>query len=239
MLRVNYFEVPKPKTFLYFLDLQKGTELIIFFSILNKASDSFFNTSLWKIFMYFYSLFALFGSTMMIKYIRTESPFHLLIYAYFYFIDTFVSLMYSSVFIILWLMSILKNAIISPGIGKTINHFRKSEIFKAWHHSRSGYIYDASLMSFSMERIFTILILCFFLCFKIYFCLVVFSCARHLILRTGDIYIHNKWIRKLISVLTYGKYWEKIDTSHEAKCSLELKENDSELTNDFFYGNRI
>lgn len=81
MLLVKHFEIPKPTSFLYFLNLQIGTELIIFFSILNKASGiygffialtnySSLNMSLWKMFMYFYSLLVLLGFTMMLKYIR-------------------------------------------------------------------------------------------------------------------------------------------------------------------------
>ncbi|KAG5513867.1 hypothetical protein PMAC_000489 [Pneumocystis sp. 'macacae'] len=253
MLRLDYFEIPKPKTFLYFLDLQVGTELIIFFSILNKASGiygfiailtnhSFLNISLWKMFMYFYSLFALFACVMMIKYIRTESPFHLLIYAYFYFIDTFISSIYSAIFAIIWLMDILKNAIISSGIEETVDHFQKSEIFKSWHPDQSVYVYDTSLMSFSIEKFFTILILCFFLCLKIYFCLVVFSYARYSIIRAGNIHkcLRNEWVRKLVHILTYGEYWKKADDiSHKVKCSLELKVRGNELENGNFYDNRI
>ncbi|KAG4302829.1 hypothetical protein PCK1_000989 [Pneumocystis canis] len=164
--------------------------------------------------------------------IFNESPFHLLIYAYFYFIDTFISSTYSAIFAILWFMNILKNEIIPSDISETVNRFQKPEIFKSWSLDDSGYICNTLLVSFSTEKFFTILILCFFLCFKIYFCLVVFSYARYSILRAGDIhkYLHKEWIRKLISILTYGKYWEKTNnTSRKIKCSLELKMRDNGL----------
>ncbi|KAG5437469.1 hypothetical protein PCANB_000897 [Pneumocystis canis] len=249
MLRINYFEIPKPKSFFYFLDLQIGVELIVFFSILNKASGiygflailtnySSLNISLWKMFIYLYSLLALFGYIMMMKYIRTESTFHLLIYAYFYFIDTFISSIYSTIFVILSLMGILKNAIIPSSIEETVNRFQKPEIFKSWSLDDSGYVRDTFLVSFSIEKFLTILILCFFLCFKIYFCLVVFSYARYSILRVGDMhkYLSKEWIRKLIFILTYGKYWEKVNnTPRKIKCSLELKARDNGLANENLY----
>ncbi|KTW28450.1 hypothetical protein T552_01712 [Pneumocystis carinii B80] len=235
MLRVKHFEIPKPRSFLYFLDLKIGTELIIFFSILNKASGiyGFFVTlinysslsmSLWKMFMYFYSLLVLLGFTMMMKYIRTESPFHILICAYFYFIDTFISSIYSAIFTIVWFMNIFKHAIISSGAGKLVSS-QKSEIIELWSSNNSEYAHDSSMMFFSIENLFTVFILCFFLCLKIYFCLVVFSYARYLLLRTGNIYkyLRNERIKKLVSLLTYGKYWEKADdTFCKIKCSLDL-----------------
>lgn len=113
-------------------------------------------------------------------------------------------------------MNIFKHVIISSGVGKMVSS-QKSEIIELWSSNNSGYAHDNSIMFFSIENLFTVFILFFFLCLKIYFCLVVFSYARYLFLRTGNIYkyLRNERIKRLVSLLTYGKYWEKADnTSH-------------------------
>ncbi|TVY24548.1 Inositol phoshorylceramide synthase regulatory subunit [Lachnellula hyalina] len=107
-------QVPKPRTFLGFLNLRIGVEMISLSMLFNKVTGFFgllaiftgFRLSPLQLSMYIYSGIALVLLAILAPHIRKQSPFHNLALAWLYLIDTIVNTAFTSAFTITWFLAV-------------------------------------------------------------------------------------------------------------------------------------
>ncbi|KAL2177551.1 Inositolphosphorylceramide synthase subunit Kei1-domain-containing protein [Thermothelomyces heterothallicus CBS 202.75] len=102
--------LPRPKSFLGFMSLQTGTELISIALIFNKATAVYgvltlftgYSLSALQVTAYLCSLFVLATLAVCVPHIRTQSPLHNLALAWVYAVDSLVSAAYTAAFATSW-----------------------------------------------------------------------------------------------------------------------------------------
>lgn len=113
-LITRYLAFPRPQTFLHFMSLRTGVELISLVTVFNKATGLFgllavltgFHLSPLQLSMYIYSILALIILTLLTPHIRSGSPFQNLALAYFYVLDTVVNTAFTSAFALTWFLAV-------------------------------------------------------------------------------------------------------------------------------------
>ncbi|TVY80590.1 Inositol phoshorylceramide synthase regulatory subunit kei1 [Lachnellula suecica] len=106
--------VPKPRTFLGFLNLRIGVEMISLSMIFNKVTGFYgllailtgFRLSPLQFSMYIYSVGALVVLAFLTPHIRKQSPFQNLALAWFYLLDTVVNTAFTSAFAVTWFLAV-------------------------------------------------------------------------------------------------------------------------------------
>ena len=108
----KFLRLPRPQSFLYFMSLRTGTELITLSLLLNKVSGLYgllalftgFHLSPFQLSMYIYSLLAVVVTAWLAPHIRSQSPFHCLALAWFYVLDSVVNALYTTAFAVTWFL---------------------------------------------------------------------------------------------------------------------------------------
>jgi inositol phosphorylceramide synthase regulatory subunit len=116
------------KSFLYLMTLRTGVELIALSLLFNKISGLYgllavltgFHLSPLQLSMYIYSLLALLLTLYLFPHIRRQSPFHNLLLAWFYLLDSVINAAYTAAFALSWFLAISShhsdsNAVKGPG----------------------------------------------------------------------------------------------------------------------------
>ncbi|KAL3419766.1 hypothetical protein PVAG01_08264 [Phlyctema vagabunda] len=119
----RWLRLPCPKTFLYFMSLRTGTEMISLSVIFNKLTGFYgllailtgVELSLLQLSMYIYSVGALVLVAILSPHIRKQSPFECLALAWFYVFDTVINTAYTSAFAVTWFLAISAHESNTPG----------------------------------------------------------------------------------------------------------------------------
>lgn len=104
-----------PQTFLFTLPLSTGASLITLSLVLNKMSGLYgilalltgYQLSPFQLSMYIYSLLALVLTVLLSKHIKTNSPFHCLVLAWLYVLDSLINALYTAAFAVTWFLVLL------------------------------------------------------------------------------------------------------------------------------------
>ena len=123
----QFLHIPRLKTFLYFISLRSGTELITLSLLLNKVSGLYgllalvtgFHLSPFQLSMYIYSVLALILTAWLAPHIRTQSPFQCLALAWVYILDTLVNALYTAAFAVTWFLMVSLHNSDALGSGPT------------------------------------------------------------------------------------------------------------------------
>ncbi|KAI9781632.1 MAG: hypothetical protein M1839_005849 [Geoglossum umbratile] len=124
---MRVFRIPRPRSFLYFLSLRTGSELIILALLFNKISGFYgflailagLQVSPLQLSMYIYSLFALVLAGYLTPHLRKQSPVHVLGLAWFYVLDSVVNAVYTTAFAFNWFLVISQHKHAASGISKS------------------------------------------------------------------------------------------------------------------------
>lgn len=127
MPRWLYLRVPKPRTFIGFLSLRTGVEMISIFMIFNKVTGFFgllailagLHLSPTQLAMYIYSCVALVVLAFLLPHVRKGSPFQNLALAWFYLLDTVVNTAFTAAFAVTWFLAVSANEANEGGIPKS------------------------------------------------------------------------------------------------------------------------
>ncbi|KAH8678734.1 Inositolphosphorylceramide synthase subunit Kei1-domain-containing protein [Tricladium varicosporioides] len=106
--------VPRPRTFLYFMNLRTGVEMISLSMLFNKVTGFFgllavltgLRLSPLQLSMYIYSVGALILLAILAPHIRKQTPFHCLALAWLYFFDTIINTAFTAAFAITWFIAV-------------------------------------------------------------------------------------------------------------------------------------
>ena len=123
----RFLRIPRPRSFLYFMSLRTGTELITLSLLLNKVSGLYgllalftgFHLSPFQLSMYIYSVLALILTAWLAPHIRPQSPFHCLALAWFYVLDSVVNALYTTAFAVTWFLVLSLHHSDAAGSGST------------------------------------------------------------------------------------------------------------------------
>lgn len=111
-----------PRTFLYFMSLRTGTEMISLSMVFNKLTGFYgllailtgFSLSPLQLSMYIYSVGALILLTLLMPHIRKQSPFECLALAWFYLLDSVINTAFTAAFAVTWFLAISADAANKP-----------------------------------------------------------------------------------------------------------------------------
>ncbi|KAK4246631.1 Inositolphosphorylceramide synthase subunit Kei1-domain-containing protein [Corynascus novoguineensis] len=111
--RHSWLWLPRPKSFLGFMSLQTGTELVSIALIFNKATAVYgvltlftgYSLSALQVTAYLFSILVLATLAVCLPHIRTLSPLHNLTLAWVYALDTVVSAAYTAAFATSWYLA--------------------------------------------------------------------------------------------------------------------------------------
>ncbi|CAG8954462.1 hypothetical protein HYFRA_00004374 [Hymenoscyphus fraxineus] len=109
--------VPRPRTFVYFMSLRTGVELISLSMLFNKLTGFFgllaivtgFHISPLQLSMYLYSVAALVLLAFLAPHIRKQSPFQCLALAWLYIFDTVINAAFTAAFAFTWFLAVSAN----------------------------------------------------------------------------------------------------------------------------------
>lgn len=108
----RWLRMPRQKTFLHFMSLRTGTEMITLTVLFNKVTGFYgllsiltgVNLSPSQLSMYLYSAFALVLSCYLYPHIRKTSPLQCLTLAWFFIFDTLINTAYTATFALTWFL---------------------------------------------------------------------------------------------------------------------------------------
>ncbi|KAG9228727.1 Inositolphosphorylceramide synthase subunit Kei1-domain-containing protein [Amylocarpus encephaloides] len=115
-------QIPRPRTFIYFMSLRTGVEMIALSMLFNKVAGFFgllavltgFRLSPLQFSMYIYSVAALVLLAFLAPHIRKQSPFQCLALAWLYLLDTVINTAFTSAFAVTWFLAVSANKSGSP-----------------------------------------------------------------------------------------------------------------------------
>ncbi|TAQ83993.1 hypothetical protein B7494_g7676 [Chlorociboria aeruginascens] len=110
----RWLGIPRPRTFLYFMNLRTGVEMICLSMLFNKVTGFYgllailtgLRLSPLQLSMYIYSVLALVLLAFLMPHIRKQSPFQCLALAWFYLFDTIINTAFTSAFAVTWFLAI-------------------------------------------------------------------------------------------------------------------------------------
>ncbi|CCX35414.1 Putative uncharacterized protein [Taphrina deformans PYCC 5710] len=229
--------VPKPKSFLHFMSLQTGAELICIFTVFNKASGLYGLLALitgapisaWQMSMYLYSIMAAGLFAHSLRHIQggPSSTLEVVSFAWLYVLDTLINFGYTALFASTWFLVLSQQ-----GGSGTADAMNDTAGFTSPTHTvssvtvaptrlpdgsagtvldsvKAGQVPALGEAVLHPEQIPSIVALVGILLVKIYFCLVVLSFARVLVRKTnsGSMSPYQGWQEKAYSWMTKGGYW--------------------------------
>ncbi|KAF2083138.1 DUF1753-domain-containing protein [Saccharata proteae CBS 121410] len=108
----SLFEIPRPRTFLHFMSLRTGVEVVVLTILVNKITGFYgmlailtgYHVSPLQLSMYVYSVVALGLTVYLSRYIRQQDPLRCLALAWFYAIDTVINAAYTAAFGVAWFL---------------------------------------------------------------------------------------------------------------------------------------
>ncbi|KAK4158250.1 Inositolphosphorylceramide synthase subunit Kei1-domain-containing protein [Chaetomidium leptoderma] len=187
--RSSWLRLPRPKSFLGFMSLQTGTELISIALLFNKATGAYgmltlftgYSLSALQVTAYLGSIFVLVTLALCLAHIRKQSPLQNLALAWVYAIDTVVSAAYTAAFATTWYaagMHDLKGpAGAEPDTGSPSNWEVQHDAGQEAQVKAGTGVHDISL---------SIVLIVAFTLIRFYFALVITACARMALLRFVD-----------------------------------------------------
>lgn len=217
--------IPKPKSFLYFMSLKTGAELICIFTLFNKASGIYGVLSLltgapisgWQLSMYIYSILAAVAFATSLRYIQSSSPLESLLFAWFFMVDTVINFAYTALFATSWFLVLSQSngagsagSAIAEGAGFTSPSVTVSSVVVVptsavvtEHLSEQVPVLGDSVLH--PEQYPSIAALVLVLLVKAYFTLIVCSFARDVVSQSTVNY--TDWRNRVYTVLSSGSYW--------------------------------
>lgn len=129
--RGAWLQIPRLKTFLGFISLQTGTELILISLLINKVTGLYgllanltsYSFSAIQLSMYIYSAFVLIAVALSVPHICkptfSSSPFHSLALAWIYLVDTAINTVYTAAFAVSWYLASFHDPKGAAGAGST------------------------------------------------------------------------------------------------------------------------
>ncbi|KAL1842127.1 hypothetical protein VTJ49DRAFT_6006 [Mycothermus thermophilus] len=184
---LSWLRVPRPKSFLGFISLQTGTELVSIALLINKATGIYglltlftgYALSALQVTAYLGSVFVLATLAVCIPQVRRRSPLHCLILAWVYAIDTVVSTAYTAAFATSWYVAGV-HAVKAPSTSA------EDDGSAAGNARRADATPSADSDANAPDTAFSIGLVVAFTLIRFYFSLVVMAYARMVILRYVD-----------------------------------------------------
>ncbi|KAL2148609.1 hypothetical protein VTH82DRAFT_2163 [Thermothelomyces myriococcoides] len=179
--------LPRPKSFLGFMSLRTGTELVSIALIFNKATAVYgiltlftgYSLSALQVTAYLWSLFVLATLVVCVPQIRTQSPLHNLALAWVYAVDSLISAAYTAAFATSWYLADAHDpkgpAGSAPGGGGDEARLDAGQATAQAEAGRGAHDTAASLV-----------LVVFFTLVRVYFSLVIAAYARMVLLRFVD-----------------------------------------------------
>ncbi|ORY78136.1 Inositolphosphorylceramide synthase subunit Kei1-domain-containing protein [Protomyces lactucae-debilis] len=117
--------VPKPKSFLHFVSLKTGTEIICLFAVFNKASGIYGVLALltgasitgWQLSMYLYSIIMTVLFLWMLGPVRRQEAVPTVLFAFAYVLDSAINIAYTAIFATSWFLVISQQGSTSKLVG--------------------------------------------------------------------------------------------------------------------------
>ncbi|KAK1827635.1 Inositolphosphorylceramide synthase subunit Kei1-domain-containing protein [Podospora conica] len=110
---LSRIRLPRPRTFLGFMSLQTGAELVALALVFNKATGIYgfltlftgYAASALQVTSYLWSVLVIVGLALLVPHIRKQSPFQNLALAWLYILDTCLNTAYIAAFATIWYLS--------------------------------------------------------------------------------------------------------------------------------------